>query len=438
MASLAIILCAITGVNAQTYTLAETPKAGDCYRYQLDMSLIGEMRVTREDTVVPLKMAAWATHTFPERLLSIQSDGLPLKAGRIYETAKAEITVGGNRSARALRPERQLLVAQRGKDVTLVYSPVGPLTREELQLTSEHLNTLVLTGLLPGKAVGIGEPWQVAHPVIQALCLFEGLTGQDVICKLESVRDQIASVSVSGPASGIDLGALAKVAIQATYRFDLKQGRLIELEWRQKDEREQGPVSPAMTLEMKTILKRTAIEQPSALSDIALVKIPEGVEAAPALMTHLYYRDPKSRFEMHYGRDWQIVGQTEQHLVLRLMDRGDFVAQATITPWTPAKPGEHLSPEEFRRAMASIPGWEPNEELQAGEVPLDGCWGYRFSALGQLDGLRVTQNFYLLASPKGEQLVVTFTMNPSQAEQLGTRDLSLVGSIDFPSSRKDR
>jgi hypothetical protein len=38
----------------------------------------------------------------------------------------------------------------------------------------------------------------------------------------------------------------------------------------------------------------------------------------------------------------------------------------------------------------------------------------------------------LLAGKKGEQLVVAFTMTPKQAEKLGTRDLSLIGSIDVP------
>ena len=59
-----------------------------------------------------------------------------------------------------------------------------------------------------------------------------------------------------------------------------------------------------------------------------------------------------------YARDWQTVSKSDEHLVLRLMERGDFVAQLTITPWTRAEKGKHLTADEFRQAMSQTPGWE--------------------------------------------------------------------------------
>jgi hypothetical protein len=114
------------------------------------------------------------------------------------------------------------------------------------------------------------------------------------------------------------------------------------------------------------------------------------------------------------------------------MERGDFIAQVTITPWTAAEKGKHLSAEEFKEAMARTPGWEPDTELQAGEVPTDDSrWIYRLSALGKMDEETVVQNFFLVAGPEGDQVVLAFTMTPKQADRLGTRDLSLAGSIAF-------
>jgi hypothetical protein len=114
------------------------------------------------------------------------------------------------------------------------------------------------------------------------------------------------------------------------------------------------------------------------------------------------------------------------------MDRGDFVAQATITPWTKAAPGTHLSPEEFKDAMADTPGWEPDEVQEDGAMPAkDGFWVYRVSALGEMDGLKVLQNFFLMAGPQGDQVVVAVTLRPAMAQKLGTRDLKLVDGIDF-------
>jgi hypothetical protein len=394
------------------------------------MNLSGELHVKKDGKPTPLKLEARAAHEFVERVLSV-ADGIPEKCARVYEQARATITVEKETSERTLRPERRLFVAQRHKEQSLVYSPAGSLLREEVELTSEHFPVIGVMGLLPGKEVTVGETWKVTNPVAETLCNFEGLTEQSLVCKLEEVKDQVARVSVSGSATGIDLGALTKLTIEATYQYDLASHRLTRLEWKQKDERDQGPASPATSVQASTVLTRTAIEQPESLSDVSLVSVPDGFEPPPP-MTQIEYREAKGRFDLVYGREWQMVGQIEEHTVLRMMDRGDFVAQVTITPWTHAEKGQHLSAEDFKQAMDDTPGWQVEEVLQAGEVPSEnGRWIYRISALGQLDGVKVMQNFYLIANPDGEQVVLAFTMPPKQADKLGTRDLSMAASLEF-------
>ena len=436
LGSVVLVLAITSSGRSQSYTLAETLKEGDCYRFHLDMSLSGEIRVSREGKMVSIKLGAGASHEFPERVLKLMATGTAEKTARFYDSAKATIQTGREKSERSLRVERRLVVAQRHKELPLFYSPSGPLNREELELTSEHFDTLCLTGLLPGKEVKLGETWKLSNPIVQALCGFEGLTEQSVTCKLDEVKDDLAMVSVTGTASGIDLGAVVKVTLDASYRFDLKGKHLVAVQWKQKDERDQGPASPATVVEATTNLTRTAIETPETLHETKLVGIPEGFDP-PQTLTNLVYRDPKNRYDLIHGREWQGVGRTEEHHVLRLMERGDFVAQVTITVWKPAEKGKHLSPEEFAQAMADTPGWEPTKELQSGEVPAeDGKWIYRISTLGKMDGTEVMQNFYLVAGPDGQQIVLAFTLTPKQADRLGTRDLSLAGSLEFPQRKE--
>jgi hypothetical protein len=417
---------------AQTYELAEVPQAGDCAHIRLDMTLNGEMRVTKEGKIVPLKMAATATHDFPERVLATGPNGALRKTARVYETAKAAITIGGDKSERTLRADRRLLVAQLDKGQAMVYCPAGPLTSEELQLTSEHFDTLALAGLSPGRAVKVGETWKVTNEAAQALCAFEGLAAQDLSCKLEEVKDKSARISLNGTASGIDLGALVKVTVQATCQFDLAARRVVRLEWKQKDERGQGPASPGSVVDTTTTLTREVIAQPASLSDVALISVPDGFEP-PSVMTQLsVHHEATPAFDLVHAREWQLVGHTRERLVLRLMDRGDFVAQVTVTPWEAAAEGKHLPPEAFREAMSKTPGWEQGEVVQEGEIPAEkGYWIYRLSAPGTMDGLKVVQNFFLVAGPKGEQVVLAFTMTPGQAEKLGSRDVMFVEGLEF-------
>src|SRR5262245_22916892 len=152
----------------------------------------------------------------------------------------------------------------------------------------------------------------------------------------------MAESSVTGNAEGIDLGAQVKMTVEATMQFDLKAHHIVLLEWTQQDNREQGPASPATKVKAVTKMERTVIVTPESLTDVALVSVPDGFEP-PAKMTCLEYHDPKGRYDLAFAREWQIVGETPEHLILQYMERGDFIAQVTVTSWTPAGKGKHLS-----------------------------------------------------------------------------------------------
>ena len=437
MVAVGLISLAPASRAAELYPLTEAVQPGDCVRVQLEMKLNGELRIQRLDKMDKLELKAVGSHVYPERILSVGKDGVPDKTARVYETARATITVGGSSSERTLRDERRLIVAQRFKEQGLVYSPAGALTRAEADLTSEHFDSLAVVGLLPGKDVPVGDTWKIANTVVQALCGFEGVTEHSLSGKLDEVKDGVAVFTISGNAAGIEQGALVKMEVTAAGRFDLKAKRVVSVEWTQKDQRDAGPVNPASSVTTTYTLKRTPIEQPEKLSDVALVSVPDNF-APPALLTQLELRDAKDRYEMLYPREWIMVSTTEEHQVLRLMERGDFICQVTISPWPAAEKGQHLSVDEFKTAMYESTGFELKKELQAGEVPSDekGRWVYRLSTLGELDGVEVMQNFYLIAAPNGEQVVVSFTMTPKQADKLGARDLSFVGSLEVPAAKK--
>ena len=59
------------------------------------------------------------------------------------------------------RADRRLIVAQRTGESLFCYAPAGPLTRADLEVVSEHFETLHLTGVLPGKEVEVGDTWKL-------------------------------------------------------------------------------------------------------------------------------------------------------------------------------------------------------------------------------------------------------------------------------------
>lgn len=428
----AILLAATPALHAQSHSLTEPAKAGDCFKYEIAMTLKGELRVSRDGKTTALPISANANHAFVERVLQAKEKGLPEKVARYYGLARSVANVDGHAQARSLRDERKLIVAQRHKEQFLAYSPAGPMTREEVDVASEHFDTLALTGLLPEKDVNVGDSWKLSNEAVQSLCIFEALISHDLTAKLEEIKDGFAAIVIGGKSSGIDAGAMVKLTISAKAKYEILAKRIVHLEWTQKDERDQGPVSPAGTVETTTILKRSPIEQPEQLNDSALEGVPRGFEP-PAAMTMVHHADQMNRYDVATNRDWRLVAQTDLHIVLRLVDRGELISQASLTPWTKADPGKHASPDDFKQAMAAAPGWQLEDILEAGEIPADnGRWIYRISARGVMDDVKVVQTFYLIANAQGEQVVATFTMKPGQVAKLGSRDLSLIGTIGFP------
>src|SRR5262249_10923908 len=94
LGTVAVLLAAVPSGWGQRYPVAEAVEPGDCSRATLDMKLSGEMRIRRADGILPLKLEATGSHAFPERVLGVGAAGLAEKSARVYETAKASITVG--------------------------------------------------------------------------------------------------------------------------------------------------------------------------------------------------------------------------------------------------------------------------------------------------------------------------------------------------------
>lgn len=416
----------LTGAaTAQSVVLGEAPLVDSCCRVQLGLDLKGKVTFQQSGKTQTVEHSANAAHEYVERVLDAKG-AMADRAARIYQTAKA--TIAGQ--SRTIRPDRAFMVAQRVKDHFVTYSPAGPLFGEEMELT-EHFDTLALPGLLPGRQVKIGESWKVPPLVVQAICGLDGLDAQvkqEVVCELKAIEGDLAWVAIQGTVKGIQLGAAVSIHIDAKSKlaFNVKQKRIVELDWRQSDERQQGPASPNLAADVNIKLRRTPIETPKELGQFAVLSLP--VEP-PARLTNVVQRDAKGKFEFQHSREWQDVGEHNGQRVLKLVTAsGDYVADAAVMPWKGPKIGDA---QAFRQQMEETPGWQQESDSQ-----LDGALKhpagytlYRVSAAGKLEGVAAVRTAYLITGAAGQQLLVTFIAPPSQVGQLEGRDQTLVDSV---------
>jgi hypothetical protein len=300
---------------------------------------------------------------------------------------------------------------------------------------TEHLDTMAVAGLLPGKNMEVGKSWNVPNPVVAALCDLEGITEQNLEGTLEKIDGNLAHIKIVGKAQGINLGAQVGMLINARCEFDMKAQCLTFLEWKESDDRRQGPVSPALSADVVLKLTRTPIEEPEQLNKFALVPIPEGTP--PEKLTNLLHEDAKKRYSFSHARDWHVVSPEDDNsqLVMRLVERGEFLAQATITPWKKTDPTKAMPLNDFAELMKKTPSWALEKETERKTLE-QGAKSHhtvhRVIASGELDGARTVQYFYLIVGNRGEQMIVTFSVVPQHAARLGSRDLEMVREIAFP------
>jgi hypothetical protein len=431
-----INLVAAGALQAQAVNLTEARDT--CVRNEMTMALEGKITVNENGKQVVYPHKARATHVYLERFIDING-AVSDKAARVYTTAESSITFNNDApQKRTLRPDRaSLMVAQRHKDHVVSYSIHGMLTREEMELT-EHFDTQSIPGLLPGKQIAVGQTWPIAPNVVAALCDFDGLVLNKLEGQLKAVKGNIAHISIVGNAEGINLGAQVKVLVNAQLQFDINAQRIVALEWEETDARQQGPIGPAMSADVVVKLKRTPIAVPEALSNNALVKVPNG--PPPSDLTALHHKHP--RYTLNYGREWYVTSPDDSpQLVLRYLERGQFVAQATVsTPWKKTPLDKVMPIGAFAAEMRAIPGWSETRQLEENDMlpkgPKSQHTVYRVGAEGDLNGVKTTQFFYLIVGANGEQVVVTFSVGPSQVQQLGQRDLDMIRAIEFPEAPK--
>ena len=433
LAALGCLGLAVGFAAAQTAYLGETTAAGDCFEVDLALNVTGKLKVDRGGRLEPLPLTAAAKHRFVERTDSPDARGAVGKVLRKYSEAKSESRTAGETAKRELAADRTLIVAQRTTAGTLHYCPDGPLTREELELTAEHFDTLCLPGLMPNKDVKVGDVWPVGPEATQQACLLDGLIKSDLNGTITTVTADAITFTIAGPVEGVENGAQAKIAVTATGKFSLVSKRLVALTWQQTDDRAQGPAGPAAEMTAIIALTRTPLtEEPKSLDAAARAKLPAD-DKATAAFTKLKFVDADGRFRFTYGRDWHIVGRTADHLVLRLLDEGDFTAQATLTVLKKLAPGGRTTPDEFKTMLAAIPNWAPETIVEDRTIPLTDAAKqlYRLSVRGKQDGAAVLQTFTLLSGPQGEQLAVTILTPPDKATKIAGRDLELLKAVDF-------
>ena len=413
---------------ADKYKLEEPVDDSRVFGVGTRVDVSGKIQPSREFEALKLNSSAALSYR-ERRLIGPGSEAESFRSVRDYETTQTDIDVSGQKSTAKLGDHLKLVVAQGRIDGVELYSLGGSFTPNELDLIQSPADSLALIALLPNKEVEVGDKWTVPGWAFQMLTAIDAIEKGELSCSLASVEKNIARIKIDGQLRGAALAAISELALTGFYEYDLATRCITQGDLTQVEKRSASPVRPAYEFTARVRLLRKPAQLPGRLVDQKIIDT--AVDEPKPTALALRFESPWN-IGLQFPRHWHHWKTEEKHAIFRLIDQGNFVAQCNLSPVAPAKPGEHLSEQEFEREIRQSLG-NFLKEFGKGEIipTTDRSYIYRVSATGSNGERQLTWVFYLIADPTGRQASLSVTADTPQVETLANRERELLDTLRF-------
>jgi hypothetical protein len=381
--------------------LREAFPAGYQYHVSCRVELSGNLGLPAEKAGTPprsLTVTGTSAIEYDERVLSAGKDGQVDKTMRVYRRIDFQRKVGDRPQESTIRPGVRRLVVLRHENAEVPFSPDGPLTWGEIDLVRTDVFTPALTGMLPDKAVAIGDRWKATKASIQELTDMERIEEGEVECRFDQVTTlsnrRHARISFSGTVRGINEDGPNRQQLEGHFFFDLESHHISYLSLQgvssllDKDGKVLGAV------EGRFVLTRQAHNRVAELSDAGL----RGVNTEPdGENTLLLYENAELGIRFLHPRRWHVAGVRGQQVALDEAN-GNGVLVTVEPPERVPKAAQFLaeSRDWLEKQKATIVRVEEPRSLRANSQELE-----HFAIDAEIAGQKVLMDYYVSRQAAG-------------------------------------
>lgn len=365
---------------------------------------------------------------FAERVLAIDASGRATRGARRVLQATSALDGEIRARATALRPAVSLLVAERRDESVVVFSPAGPLTRPELEIVEGLGDPMAISGLLPDRPVAVGDRWRVGRDAVRGLSGYDALATNALDATLEALDAASAMIRLKGEIRGAALGGEGTITCDGTLAFDRATGQINRLVVDRHEARKAGPVEEGLDIDSTLTVERRPVDTVAELGDAVIDALPRDRDPGHELLILIA---PDGKYTMEHERSWHIYWDDPRLTVLKQLDHGEVIAQCNLNVGPKVARGKHQDPDQFRDDVRRALGKRFVEFVGVGEVEGDPAGGYRYKVgvRGRHEDVGIVWDYFLIASPEGDQVLATFTYAAAQAHTFGDQDLRLIGSF---------
>ena len=354
-----------------------------------------------------------------------------LLAVRYYEKAEAVLKVDESGRTPQLADDRRLIAVASDNGRAVLYSPDGPLPREQIDLLEVVANSLFAEDLLPTEPVANGDTWEHDPAPMGAFLALDSVA----VCEVKSVLDEynanFAKVRLAGVVHGMCDGAATELEVRALYLFDRRLRRITRLHLAVREKRSIGGATPGVEAVAKLQMKIEPLKASKRLSPDVVSKA-TAAERTPT--GDVLYEAAPLGFRIRHDRQWFVTGEQRESVMLRRVDRGDLVAQCTLTALPPKSAGRQVTLEQFQKDVTFSLGKSFGELVSSRQWQnAAGHYCFELVARGLVEEVPVEWHYYLVAPESGHRVSAAVTIEKPMVERVAGADRELVESLElFP------
>lgn len=428
LTSLALLL-AQPAQASEKVALAPHRVAATIARVEVLLEVGGELKLLDQGKSTALKMNVVGKMKYRERLLDAAIRPAKARSIRHYDVAEAQIRIEKGGETQTLRDDRRLIVAAPHGERTALFSAQGPLTREELDLVDVPLNSLLVDGLLPTTEVSVGDTWAHDEKLLAPLLGLDAINQSEVASALKEVTAQAARMEISGTVQGAIGGVACDLSIKGRYSYDRSSRRVTWVAMLIEEKRSIGHVAPGTDVTARLQMSLVPATSVPELGDAVVQGL--ATSAGPEQLV-LQYRAREGGYGFTYDRRWQVMVDEPEHVALRLIDRGELVAQCNVKPLAAVQPGKHPTLEAFQAEIQRSLEAKFGQFLAAStSTSPRGDTVHRVVTSGSVQELPIQWIHYLVASPRGQVMAVAFSVEQDLVPRLDDADVAIVGGLEW-------
>lgn len=439
-ATFLLLLLALTSPKLRAAESAETSvdltphvSQRDYAEVTVELEVGGTMRVRDQIEDAPqertLPMSVSAKLVYDEHRIAPASGAIPTRSVRYYKDASAVLKVETTGRTPKLSDDRRLVVAENPGGRLSFAAAGGLLSREELDLIDVAGDSLALDSLLPGRAVAADENWPADPNTMAAILSMDSVAAAEVQSTLDKFNHDFALVRLAGAVVGTTDGSATEMEVRGVYLFDRKLCRVTRFNLAVKEKRSIGAATPGLDGVAKLRINLKPIESsPHLLPGTVL----------PLLSKNNLQRDTlrleptKQGYRLQHDRRWFVTREGRESTVLRLVDRGDLLAQCTITSLPSKSAGRQTTLEEFERDIRFA------MKDNFGELVSSRQWTNSFGNLcleivvrGTTEEVPVEWHYYLVAPVAGNRVSLAVTIQGELVSRVAGADRQLVNAVEL-------